>query len=197
MTTQQLESFKRTKAVLVSQGFSTTEVDAKIAALEAEAARNHNRKQAVAGYDFAVEVEGATEETIKERAVSEGPFVEPSTPGTYEGEIWKIELVKDVQYKPWPMFKFAWRSTDQQEKAARGSLFCEMKDNAEWVLTRCVLENLGIPYEVKGNVVLFNDFTREGPLPAKARWEETRQGKAKIKIAEFFPIDHISEESTI
>mgnify|MGYP001581110235 CR=1 FL=1 len=30
MTTQQLESYRRTKAVLVSQGFSTTEVDGKI-----------------------------------------------------------------------------------------------------------------------------------------------------------------------
>lgn len=194
----QLNELIRTKGVLVSAGLGTAEVDAKIRALEASRAQQQAREEAAmnSGYDFAVEVEGATEEDIKDRATSEGPFVMPSTPGAFLGEIWKIELDNNMRGKTIPVFKLAWRSTDAREPAARGNLFCEMKDNAEWVLTRS-LENLGIPYEVRGNTVMFHDFTRGSPFPAQAVWERATQGKATLKIASFLPIDGQGPQSAM
>ena len=140
-TGERLSGLIQMKSIQASNGMSTVETDRKIAELEAEETRDRETALAAEEFDFSDEVEGANEEDIKQRATSEGPFVEPSAPGTFIGEIWKIE--RDVVMKDWPVYKVSWRSKDKSEPACRGTLFCEMNDNSEWVLTRCVLENLG------------------------------------------------------
>lgn len=198
-TTDQLNEAIRAKAVLASMGMDTTSIDSKIAEFSAQAAAEHVREEAAAGYDFAVEVEGATEEAIKDRAASEGPFVQPSTPGAFIGEIWKIELDGEMRGKDVPVFKINWRSLDEREPTCRGTLFCEMKDNAEWVLTRNVLGNLGIPYDVQGNQILFHDFTVHGtePFPCQAVWARAERGKATFKIEQFLTLNTKGPEPAI
>lgn len=195
---ERLNSLIGTKAVLASNGLSTTEVDAQIAAIEREMAQEHESAALSEEYDFALDVEGATEKAIKDRASSEGPFVQPSAPGTYLGEIYGLK--RDTETKPGTLIiQVQWRSLDPQEPACRGSLFCEMKDNAEWVLTRNVLGNLGIPYEIRGSRVLFRDFTLGGtePFPAKAVWARASQGRANFRIESFLSAAAQSSESVM
>lgn len=195
---EQLNGLLGSKAVLASNGLSTVDVDAKIAAIEAELAKEEEGNALGSEYDFVVDVEGATEQGIKDRAASEGPFVQPSAPGTYMGEIFGLK--QDLTTKPGlTIIQVQWRSCDPQEPACRGSLFCEMKDNSEWKLTRDVLGNLGIPYEVRGSRVLFHDFTLGGkePFPAKAVWERASQGKANFRIESFLTMGALSSESVM
>lgn len=195
---ERLRQAQATRGSLAAQGLPVEAVDARIAELQAELRRQQENHQLEEEYEFALPVDGATEKGIQDRAKSEGPFVQPSAPGTYLGDITRLE--RDTISKPGILIiKVNWISRDVQEPACRGSLFCEMKDNAEWVLTRNVLGNLGIPYEVRGNRVLFNDFTRGGtePFPAKAVWSRASQGRANFRIEAFQPANYVGAESAM